>query len=475
MKRSWGERLSASFQPSIHWGIEFLQDRVRLCGIQRQTLKVSEIFEGTYEAAAVFAKTRGLAYEGLHAALSHVPNRWECLGPESPELDSSSQVERLKPIGTPTDSLEVHDFTFRDFRYALLLREDALRGFLESLPSELASLWNCVPSPWVLAQAEKCEALPERWAALLPSATDTQIVFFRRDLPEAQAKLFFGWEHARTHTETFGAEIKKALVYHYGAKYPGSSLDAITLWGDSPEREIDRLVREAGFAIRAANFETALALIPAPFQVAAWMALQSAQSKTPPFSLWVPEPQLAKRRRDWIRHSRQLAVVGTRIALGMGVIALLALVAAFTLKFIVNSKAQTWSGELQKWEQFQSTRSSVERDVQAVGGIFERRTTVYASLQKIAGQLPSDLWLSEWDVETDKVETGRITFIHRLTGHSLVEGRVSQFLANLEGLKTFHSVKLKTTESIQGEVVEKKTQIQANRRNLVRFQVVVIE
>jgi Tfp pilus assembly protein PilN len=475
MKRRLGEGLSASFQPSVHWGAEFLQDRIRLCGIRRNTLKLTETFEGTYEAAADFARARGLAFEGLHAAISHLPFRWKCLGPDSPDLDTASQVQRLKPIGLPTESLEVHEFTFRDFRYALLLREDALRGFLESLPSDLASLWNLVPSPWVLAQAEKRDSLPERWAALLPGATDTHLLYFRRDIPEAQAKMFYGWEQARANAETFRAEIKKALLYHYGAKYPGSSLEAITLWGDSQENEIASILRDEGYAVRSASFPPPLELIPRPFKVAAAMALQAAQSESPPFSFWVPEPRLAKQQSTWMRRSRQLALAGSRIAMGMAAISMVALVAAMALKFTVNAKATAWSGELQKWEQFQASRFSVERDVQAVGGIFEKRTTVYLPLQKISAQLPSDMWLSEWEVEPDQAVAGRSTFVHRLTGYSLVEDRVSQFLANLEGTKAFHSVKLKTTELVKGDAVEKKTLISANRKDLVRFQVVVTE
>jgi non-homologous end joining protein Ku len=57
----------------------------------------------------------------------------------------------------------------------------------------------------------------------------------------------------------------------------------------------------------------------------------------------------------------------------------------------------------------------------------------------------------------------------------LADGKVPEFLASLEKGHRFHSVKLKSTERIKGEAVEKKTGIAANHRDLVRFQIGVTE
>jgi hypothetical protein len=75
--------------------------------------------------------------------------------------------------------------------------------------------------------------------------------------------------------------------------------------------------------------------------------------------------------------------------------------------------------------------------------------------------------LETWELES---ANGR-RFTHRLEGYSLEEARVPEFLANLEKSGRLSSVKLKSTERIKGETVEEKTHIQANRKDLVRFQI----
>ena len=60
-------------------------------------------------------------------------------------------------------------------------------------------------------------------------------------------------------------------------------------------------------------------------------------------------------------------------------------------------------------------------------------------------------------------------------GHAQLLHDDPRFLANLEGLKRFAGVKLKSTERIKGEKVEKETGIAANRKDLVRFQMAVTE
>jgi Tfp pilus assembly protein PilN len=144
---------------------------------------------------------------------------------------------------------------------------------------------------------------------------------------------------------------------------------------------------------------------------------------------------------------------------------------AFVFRAVVASKAEAWSGELRKWDQFQKRRASVEARLARMQGLLDRRTDGYASLQRLAALLPAEVWLEEWEAEAG--DGGRYT--HHLTGYSLSEGRVPEFLARLEDGKRYRSVRLKSTERIKGEKVEKETGISANRKDLVRFQVVVAE
>jgi Fimbrial assembly protein (PilN) len=88
-------------------------------------------------------------------------------------------------------------------------------------------------------------------------------------------------------------------------------------------------------------------------------------------------------------------------------------------------------------------------------------------MQRIAGLLPSETWLETWELEN---VSGR-RFNHRLEGFALAEGRVPEFLSALEKNGRLGSVKLKSTERIKGETVEDKTKIQANRKDLIRFQI----
>jgi hypothetical protein len=137
------------------------------------------------------------------------------------------------------------------------------------------------------------------------------------------------------------------------------------------------------------------------------------------------------------------------------------------LRWTVESKAKTWSGELQRWNGFRTQKAAVETELESMKGLLVRRTEGYAGMQRIAGLLPPELWIETWELESGP---GR-RFIHRLDGYSLVEARVPEFLGNLEKAGRFSSVKLKSTERIKGETVEEKTRIAANRKDLVRFQI----
>lgn len=484
MKRGLGARLEASFRPRVHWGAEFLADRVRICGLKGESGKVAvaATFEGPYAEADAFARSRGLAFEGLHAAVSHLPFKLEALDPlaAGAEDDTLAQAERLKPTGLGMDALDIHGFAWGGGRGLVLAREDAVRGFADRLPDSLAALWELAPSPLALLPhalagdgGDGGEA--GRWAALLVEESHTHVLFLRGNVPEAYAKAFTGLEEARQDPSSFAREMKKVLVYHYGSRFPGASLEAFSLWSDGPEGEAASAL--AGLDLPRADpaWAPGLAGVPAPFKTAGAMALAGLQGGSEGaeslVSFTVPRPQAAQGRRLWMRRAGQLARTGYQVAAVGAVAAVLMAASALAFRVVVEAKARTWSGELRKWDQFQKRRVTVERQLAGLQGLLSRRTEGYASLQRIAAALPAEVWLEEWEAEAGA--GGR--YVHRLTGYSLAEDRVPLFLAALEDGKRFRSVKLKTTERIKGEAIEKETGIAANRKDLIRFQVVVSE
>lgn len=288
-------------------------------------------------------------------------------------------------------------------------------------------------------------------------------------MPEAYAKAFTGLLEARKEPSAFARELGKILIYHHGGKFPGADLDSIGLWRDGSDGEGAAALAAHGLPLAPISWSAALAAVPAPFRAAAAMALLGSESAEGSFS--IPRPVAPENRRRWLRRAGLLARAGFPVAAGLALAALLAAASALVLRQVVESKARTWAGELGKWDRFQERRAGVEARLEKLQGLLSRRTTGYASLQGIASLLPQEVWLEEWEAEAGP--GGR--YIHRLTGYALAEDRVPQFLARLEDGGRFKSVKLKSTEKIRGDRVEKETGIHANRKDLVRFQAVAAE
>lgn len=475
MKRGIGARLEASFRPSVHWGAEFLADKVRLIGLREELTEsgtssvVAASFEGPYADAEAFARARGLAHEGLHGAVSHLPFKLEALESQADD-DLAPQAERLKPAGLAVEALDLQGFSLGEGRGLLLAREEAVRAFVTQLPASLSALWSLAPSP--LALLPFARPRDGRAAALIVEEGYTHVTFLRDGRLEAYAKVFAGLEEARRDAAGFAREMKKALVYHHGTKFPGAVLESVSLWADGPAGEAASAL--AGFPVPVipAVWEPALADVPTAFRAAAAAALVGLRAEEPPATFAVSAPVLPQARRLWMRRAGLLARSGWQVLAVAAAAAVLLVAGALIFRAVVESKAKTWSGELRKWDEFQARRAVVEGQLGSLQGLLSRRTEGYASLQRIAAQLPPEVWLSEWEAEA---AGDGARYVHRLTGYSLSESRVPQFLARLEDGKRFASVKLKSTERIPGEKVEKETGIQANRKDLVRFQAVVAE
>lgn len=478
MKRGIGARLEASFRPSVHWGAEFLSDKVRLIGLREEPAEsgasahrvaVAARFEGPYAEAEAFARARGLAYEGLQGAVSHLPFKLEALESQADD-DPAPQAERLKPAGLAVDALDLQGFSLGEGRGLLLAREEAVRAFVAQLPASLAALWNLAPSPLALLPFAKPR--DGRTAALIAEEGYTHVTYLRDGRLEAYAKVFAGLEEARRDGAAYAREMKKALVYHYGSRFPGAALESVALWSDGPAGEAAAAL--AGFPVPVvpAAWGPGLEAVPPAFRAAAASALDGLRSEEPPASFAVSAPALPQARRLWMRRAGQLARSGYQVLALAAAAAVLLVAGALIFRAVVESKAKTWSGELRRWDEFQARRAGVEGQLGSLQGLLARRTEGYASLQRIAAQLPPEVWLSEWEAEAAGDGS---RYVHRLTGYSLSESRVPEFLARLEDGKRFASVKLKSTERIQGEKVEKETGIQANRKDLVRFQAVVTE
>jgi Tfp pilus assembly protein PilN len=139
--------------------------------------------------------------------------------------------------------------------------------------------------------------------------------------------------------------------------------------------------------------------------------------------------------------------------------------AALGLRWTVEAKAKSWSGELRRWDEFQRRRSTVEAELNGMQGLLSRRTAVYADLQRIAPRLPAETWLEAWEAECSGSRCQ-----YRLEGFAASEARVPEFLSALGRSGATGPLRLKATEKIKAEAVEQKTGIAANRRELVRFQ-----
>lgn len=465
-----GDRLEARFRPDLHWGAEFLAQKVRLCAFGGEDGRpaVLHTFEGDYAEAAAFAVAHGLAYAGLDAAVSHLPCKIEPLEPvpEGGDEDIAPHVERLKPQGMPAASMDAQEFHLGTDRHLVLAKEDALRAFTESLPAGLGELWSLSPSPLALLPHFETDRAQGRCAVLSCEADYTHLLFFRDGSLSAYAKVFTGWEAADRDPAAFAKELKKALVYHYGSRFPGASLDAFLVCLDGPSGQAGAAVESLGIP-RIRPEWGPLAALPESFRVAGALAYRARLGLEPPLSFPVPPPVAARSRRLWRGRAGILARTGYMALAGSALGVALLAISALGVRAMVAAKERTWSGELQRWDTFQKRKTSVDAQLGGMKGILARRTEAYAGMQRIAGLLPPEVWLESWELEPS---AGRGA-VHRLQGYGLAEERVPEFLANLEKSRGFSAVKLKSTERIKAETAEEKTGIQANRKELVRFQI----
>ncbi len=468
--QGWGAGLEARFRPGLYWGAEFLAESVRLCAFGEKDGKPSlmHTFAGTYAEADAFAVRHGLAYEGLQAGVSHLPFKIEPVEPipEGGEEDLLPQLERVKPQGLSVDALDAHAFDSGEDRLLMLSREEALRAFLEKQPPSLGALWELTAAPVALLPfLDRARALGH-WAALLCEAEYSHLIYFRGTSLIAYAKPFAGWDAAGRDANAFRTEMKKALVYHFGSRFPGLALESIQIWRDGPQGEIAAALKGLGIPQFQPDWGP-LATVPEAFRVAGALAWQGSQGLESLASFTVPAPVTAVSRRVWRRRAGKCARAGSLALAGAAIGVALLVLSAFALRWTASAKARTWSGELRRWDAFQQRKAEVDAQLEGMKELLARRTSAYAAMQRIAGLLPPELWLENWEMESG---TGR-TFTHKLEGYSLAEARVPQFLANLEKSGRLGSVKLKSTERVAGESVEEKTHIQANKKDLIRFQI----
>jgi hypothetical protein len=465
-----GARLEARFRPDLYWGAEFLADKVRLCafGTKDGAPAALKTFEGAYEEAEAFAQEHGLAFEGLRGAVSHIPFKIEPVSSQedAAEEDLQPHIDRIKPPGLAAEAVDAQAFSWDGDRFLILAREDAVRGFTEKLSPNLSALWSLeTPVLSLLPYLDRERAIGH-WACILAESEYLHLLFFRESAPMAYAKVFSGSAAARQDAAAFATEMKKALIYHFGSRFPGAALDAIQVWRDGSSGEIAAALKGLGIPQFTPDWGL-LAAIPETFRVAGALALRGLREQEPLVSFSTNSPASAESLKLWRKRTGRLARTSylTLAALAIGV-TLLAL-SAIGLHLTVESKARSWSGELQRWSAFQKQKTSVESQLAGMKGLLGHRTDAYAGMQRLAGLLPAETWLESWELENT---SGR-RFSHRLEGYALIEGRVPEFLSALEKDGRLGSVKLKSTERIKGEKVEEKTKIQANRKDLIRFQI----
>ena len=470
----WGGRLESRFQPALYWGAEFLSTKVRLLAFMEKEgmPEVMHTFEGDYAQAEVFAAKHGLEFDGIRGAVSHLPFKIEPLklNAESNEEDLQPHIDRAKPLGLPSEAFDVQSFQWEDSSFLILCREEALQEFLTKLSPSLHALWSLeFPHLALLPFIDKSLAIGH-WVSILCEEDFIHLLFFRESTPIAYAKMFTGWDDAHKDANAFATEIKKALVYHFESQFTGLSLQGVQIWREGPAGEVATALHGMGIAQFQPDWG-ALAKLPESMRVAGALALQGLQGKEAKFSFTHDQPADAFAKRLWNRRAGLLAKTEILVFAAAGIGVAMLILSALGLHLTVTSKAKSWSGELQRWTDFQKQKTDVDGQLESMKGLINHRTEGYSSLTQIAKQLPPEVWLESWEVEN--ISGHR--FSHHLDGYSLLEAHVPEFLANLEKTGLFNAVKLKTTERIKAESVEEKTKISANRKDLVRFQITATE
>jgi Tfp pilus assembly protein PilN len=378
------------------------------------------------------------------------------------EATQGQAMERARPQGLPAEAFESHVFEVGEGGCLALAREDAIQGFLKGIPPALAGLWDLAPSPLALFPFLRSGSPASAWAALVGESDSLHILFFRGDDFLAYAKLFSGWEDAGRDAAAYARELKKALVYHFGGRFAAEALTLLRIGRDGPGGEIASSLKGLGIPMSGPDWGI-LSGIPPDFRLAAALAWSGREQEAASFSGSSPAAALAE--RGWMLRAGKLARYGVP-ALGALALAVALLgAAALGLRWTVEAKAKSWSGELRRWDEFQRRRSTVEAELNGMQGLLSRRTAVYADLQRIAPRLPAETWLEAWEAECSGSRCQ-----YRLEGFAASEARVPEFLSALGRSGATGPLRLKATEKIKAEAVEQKTGIAANRRELVRFQ-----
>ncbi len=452
--------------PIRQWGIEFLAHEVRICGFRKdeEGWILDKSFAGSRVDAEAFAQSQDLVNQGVYAAVSTIPYKIIALESDlGSEDDLLPLVERVKPLGLATGMLDYFEGSHAGKRLLVLAREHAVAGFRETLPEDLKSLWELIPSPLALLPFIDLTQTPDRLAALLPEDQYVHILFFSGRMLESYVKVFVPLEKLHSDPAGYTREIKKALVYHYGARFLGTPLEALQIWKDSPDQAMAKALQGLAIPLVKPVWKKELNSVTDSLRVSAAMALRHTVEAYGSFTL--PPNLRAESSRLWKSRTTRLLRWGTLTLLGAGTIVGMLTLAGLGMRMMVEMKSHTWASELGKWDTFRKNKVTVETRLGNMQGLLFNRTLDYAGLQRIAALMPTEMWMESWEIEAQS--SGQLE--HRLVGYAMQESRITEFLSKLEK-SHFLAVKLKSTEHMPGDKVQKKTGIPANRKDLTRFQ-----
>jgi len=469
-------------QSTETWGAEFHKNEVRIVCLESRKNKhtIKHTFTGDYQKASNFAREHFLKFKGLASAVSHLPyklNMMEGINTGSDE-EYLEEETRLRPVGISEENLNRVVIPGREKPVLLQVRDDHTQNFIEKLPDELSTLNSTTVSPLIhhLQHADSIDK--KNYSALILENDSTHLLMYQSGALCECIEIPYGLEMVNNSPESYLTEYNKAVTYYWESRMLNPVTDTVYIHKDGNSGEIESEFKKQNLKPGIPTLPGFCNNLEAKYYTAAMAAYQYYREGTKEnetelsnYSFSGHNSEISSSRLKWEQKNRLLIKVLLAVSGFIIITLLLLLLGSLGLSVFTSKDKTLMEAQIQQLKEINQKKNEINKSMVKVSRVMKEGSHVSGTMQKIAGALPDKLWLNTWTVESKS--SGNTSYF--LSGYCFNEKQVTEFLGNLEKLKLFKSVKLKSTETIDGKITRRKTKLKVNNQDLIGFGVVLTE
>ncbi|MGL1934458.1 MAG: hypothetical protein OCD01_05540 [Fibrobacterales bacterium] len=455
------------FEPKIQWAALFLKEIVLLVGTEMVNGKaiVVQSFKGDYEEASLLAQKLHLQHKGVSVVTNRIPVKITNIGSitEFTPDELSSEEERAEPIGIDKNQLHCTHLDDNGFRMLMQYREDHVAEFLSSLPAGFETVAAIYPTE-IMSYLTIAPAVEYSSAALYIDSDRTHILYYTSGVLHHTLTLKIGESTAVEEPEKYRIELQKAFIYYWEARVLEEPLSEVILLTEC--EAVSYILETFNIPVkRLGNTDS-----DSYSELFQSLASEATNVSHLDISLGDQNREAIHSMHDWNNWSFNLLKIASLPVLLLLTLSLISGIWYGVNAFLYADAESTYEMELKKIEQVTEKQKEIAAEKGLVEGILLKNSGVMHDYGAIARAVPGELWINSWESEK---ETGS-GYKHVVSGYTTQEVKVSLYLATLEKVKSFKSIRLVSTEFIEGKRVQKKTKLKANNKDLIHFVIEVL-